>query len=132
MEIKVLFPGNMKVNAKFGNFEVFTDQKKKVGGDETAPEPFSLFLVSIGTCTGAYILSFCKERNIDTEGLGLKLTTEADKEKKRVSKIKIDIQLPSGFPEKYKDAIVKTAELCAVKKHILMPPQFETIAHIKS
>ncbi len=132
MEMEILFPDNMKVNAKFGSFEVLTDQKKKAGGEESAPEPFNIFLASIGTCAGVYVLSFCKERKIDTEGLKLKLKTERDKAKKMLSKITIDIELPPGFPEKYKGAVIKAAELCSVKKHIFDPPQFEIKSWIGS
>ena len=130
--MEILFPENMKVNAKFGKFEVATDQKKKAGGDESAPEPFNLLLVSIGTCAGIYVLSFCKERKIDTEGLKMFLKTETDKVKRMLSKITIDIELPPRFPEKYINAVKKTADLCSVKKHMLEPPEFVINATIKS
>ena len=32
-------------------------------------------------------------------------------------------QQSSQFPEKYKDAVIRSAEQCAVKKHIENPPQ---------
>ncbi|HSF80783.1 MAG TPA: hypothetical protein VLA49_06095 [Anaerolineales bacterium] len=42
-----------------------------------------------------------------------------------VGKIDLEIQVPAGFPEKYLPSLVRTAELCAVKKHFEQPPQFE-------
>jgi ribosomal protein S12 methylthiotransferase accessory factor len=42
-----------------------------------------------------------------------------------VSKVKLDIQLPPEFPEKYKAAVIRAADQCAVKKHFEHPPQFE-------
>lgn len=128
--MEITFPGNLKVNAKFGKFDVPTDQRKRAGGDETAPEPFNLFLASIGTCVGIYVLSFCKERKIDTDGLKITMKTERDKIKRMLSKITIDIVLPPEFPEKYKNAVIKTADLCAVKKHMFDPPEFEINANI--
>ena len=121
----------MKVSAKFGKFEVVTDQKIKAGGDESAPEPFNMFLVSIGTCAGIYVLTFCKERKIDTQGLKMFLKTERDKIKRMLSKITIDIELPPGFPERYINAVKKSADLCSVKKHMFDPPEFEINAWIK-
>jgi putative redox protein len=41
--------------------------------------------------------------------------------------IKIDIRLPEDFPEEYKNAVIKSAELCKVKKTIASPPVFEVI-----
>jgi putative redox protein len=49
---------------------------------------------------------------------------------KRLSKVTLDIMLPVGFPEKYRNAIVKTAELCSVKKVIMNPPEFEITANL--
>jgi putative redox protein len=132
MEMEINFPDKMKAVAKFDKFEVVTDQKIKAGGDESAPEPLKLFLASLGTCTGVYVHSFLKERKLNTEGLKLYLKTESDKEKKMYSKITIDIELPKDFPEKYLSAIQKTAELCAVKKHIMHPPTFVTNVKIKT
>jgi len=132
MEMEIFFPGNMKVGARFGKFEVLTDQRRKAGGDESAPEPFNLFLVSIGTCAGIYALSFCKARKINTDKLRLNLKTETDKEKKMLSKIIIQIDLPPDFPEKYKQPLLKSVDLCSVKKHIFDPPEFEINARILS
>ena len=66
-EMKISFPGNKKVFADYGGFTIETDQTKQEGGDGSAPEPFSLFLASIGTCAGIYVLSFCRERKLDTK-----------------------------------------------------------------
>jgi len=44
--------------------------------------------------------------------------------KNRLSRLTLDILLPPDFPEKYRNAIVKTAELCTVKKVIMDPPEF--------
>jgi ribosomal protein S12 methylthiotransferase accessory factor len=42
-----------------------------------------------------------------------------------VSKVDLEIQVPSTFPEKYRPSLVKSAELCAVKKHFEHPPVFD-------
>ena len=66
MEMEVFFPGGKKVNSTYNGFTVKTDQPKNEGGDGTAPEPYDLFLASIGTCAGVYVVYFCQERGIDT------------------------------------------------------------------
>ena len=132
MEMEIYFPENKKVNAKFGKYEVLTDQKKYAGGDESAPEPFNLFLASIGTCAGIYVISFCQERKLNTDGLKIKLNTEKDKEKKMLSKISLEIILPKDFPEKYKKAVIKSADLCSVKKHMFDPPEFDIKTSVAS
>jgi putative redox protein len=125
MEIVVDFAGDKKINAEFKGFKLETDQSEKSGGGGTAPEPFDLFLASIATCAGYYVLDFCATRDILTGGLRLFLRTERDEEKKMLGKISIDIHLPDRFPEKYKTAVVRAAEACSVKKLMFAPPLFE-------
>lgn len=128
MEMNITFPGGKKVNAEFDGMVVKADQPVKYGGDGTAPTPYALFLASLGTCAGIYVLGFCRERNIPTEGINLTqrleyrptLTGGA-----ALAKIVIDINVPADFPEKYHNALVKVAEQCAVKRTIQNPPEFE-------
>ena len=127
MEIKVTFPGGKKVNAEIGNRTIATDQPATGGGEGSAPTPFDYFLASLGTCAGIYVLSFCQERNIPTEGLGLTQRAEfgeGEGGRKRLARVVMDIDLPEGFPEKYRNAIAKAAGLCSVKKVIMDPPEF--------
>jgi len=123
--ISLGFPGGKRIDAKIGKFTVKTDQSKKYGGEESQPEPFQLFLVSIATCAGIYALSFCDSRKISTEGLALEMTWDYDREVKRITRITLELTLPKGFPEKYESAILRAVDKCTVKKHILTPPEFE-------
>jgi ribosomal protein S12 methylthiotransferase accessory factor len=128
MEMKITFPGGKKVKAEFDGAVVETDQPVKYGGEGSAPTPYQLFLASLGTCAGIFILGFCNERKIPTEGITLTQRMEYIPKLKggaELKKVIIEINLPPGFPEKYEGAVVKVAELCAVKKTIQSPPEFE-------
>ncbi len=125
MEMRISFPGGAAaVNAEFGGHLVQTDQPQRAGGDGSAPAPFDLFLASIGTCAGFYALSFCQKRDIDTRDLSVRLETIRDPERKRVGRIVINVELPSEFPAKYRAAIVRAIDQCAVKRHIIEAPEF--------
>jgi putative redox protein len=121
MELIIDFPGGSKVDAHFGPFTVETDQPPAA----YAPAPFDLFLSSIGTCAGIYVLGFCRQRGLPTEGLKIVQKVFRDPADRMVDRIELDIQLPAGFPEKYREAVIHSAELCAVKKHLERPPRFE-------
>ncbi|NTW55660.1 MAG: osmotically inducible protein C [Chlorobiaceae bacterium] len=123
-EMIITFAGGKKVNAEFGDFDIATDQAPYAGGEGSAPEPFTLFLASIGTCAGIFVYTFCQKRDIPTEGIRLVQTHYYREEGKGIGKIEIAIELPPDFPEKYKDAVVNAANLCAVKRHIMEPPEF--------
>jgi ribosomal protein S12 methylthiotransferase accessory factor len=123
MEIR--FPGGVQVEAEHEGFRILTDQPVSQGGRGDAPSPFDLFLASIGTCAGFYALRFCQQRNLDTTGLALSLTSERDG--KHVSRIRIDVALPQQFPEKYREALLRAIDQCTVKRHIVEPPRIEVL-----
>ena len=123
------FPGGAQVDAHFGPYTITTDQPPQGGGMGSAPTPFATFLASIGTCAGIYVLGFCRQRGISAEGIRLVQGLEVNRSNGMVSKVKLDIQLPPDFPEKYKTAVIRSAEQCAVKKHFEQPPQFEITAN---
>jgi putative redox protein len=131
MEMKIVFPGNKKVDALYNGFRISTDQPAVSGGDGSAPAPFDLFLASLGTCAGIYVLGFCQQRGLSTEGIELTQQMHFDPVKRMISKIDIEIHVPAGFPEQYHDALVKTASLCAVKKHIQDPPAFAITTRVR-
>ncbi|MCX6665181.1 MAG: OsmC family protein [Euryarchaeota archaeon] len=124
MNMEIRFPGGKKVEATYKGYTTLTDQPTHAGGNGSALEPFSLFLVSIGTCTGFYVLSFCQKHDIPTKDISLVLTTEQNDETHLITNITIDIKVPKEFPEQYKNAVIKAAESCAVKKQLDHPPQF--------
>jgi putative redox protein len=125
MEIKVTFPGGKRVDAEYKSFTIKTDQPVYAGGEGSAPAPFDLFLASIATCSGIYVLSFCQEREIPTEGDSIVMKTEKNSETKMIDKISIEINLPPEFPEKYRKAVIRAVDTCSVKAHIFNPPTFE-------
>jgi putative redox protein len=125
MEMIVTFPGGARVDAQFGNHIIKTDQPARSGGEDSAPSPFTLFLGSIATCAGIYVLGFCKQRDLPTEGIRLVQRLEVDPRTGMVAKIGLDIEVPAGFPEKYHEALVRAASQCAVKKHLEHPPAID-------
>jgi ribosomal protein S12 methylthiotransferase accessory factor len=125
MNMEVYFDGNKKVNANLNGTIIKTDQPLQAGGEGTAPSPFELFLASIGTCAGIFIKSFCDQRGLDSENIKIIQKLDFNRATHMIDKIDLEIQLPADFPEKYKDAVIKSANLCAVKKHLMQPPAFD-------
>ncbi|MBN2408137.1 MAG: OsmC family protein [Candidatus Aminicenantes bacterium] len=126
-EIKVTFPGGLRVDAEYKGLVIKTDQPVYQGGDGTAPAPFDLFMVSIATCAGFYVVAFCQEREIPTDNAGVVMRMEKDPVSKLIGKITIEVLLPAEFPEKYKRAVVKAVDTCTVKLNIIKAPAFEIV-----
>lgn len=121
MEMMIDFPGGSRVDAHFGGFTVHTDQPPT----SSAPSPFEVFLASIGTCAGIYVLGFCRQRGLPTEGIRILERVKHAPGTGMVEQIDLEILVPPTFPEKYRDSLIRSAELCAVKKHLENPPRFE-------
>ena len=128
MDIAVTFPGGKRVDARMGEFVVRTDQPKAGGGEESAVAPYDLFLASIATCAGIYVLGFCQARGLPTDGISLKQRVEYDPDTKLARHVHLELELPPTFPEKYRAAVVRAAEGCKVKKTLAAPPTIEVVA----
>lgn len=128
--MEITFDGGKVVTAHSHGHIIKTDQPLSGGGQNTAPSPFELFLAAIGTCAGIYVKSFCDNRSIPTQNIKIVQTTEYNEETGLPTNIKLDINLPSDFPEKYKEAVISVAELCKVKKSMAAPPVFQVITSV--
>lgn len=127
MKMEISFPGGVAVNASYGGFLIKTDQPQEDGGTNQAPSPFSLFLASIGTCTGFYVASFCQKHNIPTDNIKLIADFQRNPSTHMVETITIDIQVPKDFPDQYKNAVIKAADVCTVKRHLEHPPMISLL-----
>ena len=124
-EMEIRFPGGKKVFSDYNGFTIQTDQSAKDGGDNSAPTPSDLFFASLGTCAALYALRFCESRKFDTEKLKIRLEFQSNEKTHMAEKIVFKINLPPEFPEKYNPALIKSMNLCYVKKHLEQPPEFE-------
>jgi ribosomal protein S12 methylthiotransferase accessory factor len=67
---------------------------------------------------------FCKQRGLSTDGIRILQRMHGNPVTGMTEQIDIEIQTPPNFPEKYLPSLVRSAELCAVKKHLEAPPRF--------
>jgi putative redox protein len=129
MEMIIDFPGGSRVDAHFGAHTVKTDQPVQGGGEDSAPTPFAVFLASIGTCAGIYVLGFCRQRGLPTDGIQIVEKVNYSQMGMAAS-IDLEIQVPAEFPAKYYDALVRSADQCKVKQTIANPPQFNVYTKV--
>jgi ribosomal protein S12 methylthiotransferase accessory factor len=126
MEILIDFPGGSRVDAHFGKFTIPTDQPPAA----SAPTPFDVFLASIGTCAGIYVLGFCQQRGLPTQGIRIVQRIHPNPSTRMIDQIDLEIIVPPSFPEKYRDSLIRSAELCKVKKHLEQPPKFNVVTQV--
>jgi putative redox protein len=128
MEMIIDFPGGSRVDAHFGSFTVATDQPPAA----SAPSPFEIFLASIGTCAGIYVAGFCQSRNLPTDGIRIIERINHSRTTGMLESVGLEIQVPPEFPEKYRNSLIHSAQLCAVKKTLENPPRFDITTAVVS
>ena len=122
-ELEVSLPGGRRVEARVGRHVIQTDQPLDNGGGDTAASPFELFLASIGTCAGIFVQGFCAKRGIPYEEI--RIVERADFDAQGVlQRVDLELQLPSSFPARYREAIIQVVDQCSVKRAIAAQPQF--------
>lgn len=126
MKVAIEFPGGRRVDAQLRGHRVATDQPAEAGGGDAAPSPFELFFVSLATCAGYYALRFCESRQIEREGLDVELQVERGPNHGPITAVRLLVTLPEGFPERYREALLRAVDQCAVKKFIAAPAPIET------
>jgi len=125
MDIEVYFEEGAKVNARLGKHVVKTDQKVHGGGEDSAPAPFDYFLASLATCAGIYVKVFCDNRGIDSSKIRIMQKHRNDPQTRKLKGIDLDIILPEDFPDKYREAVIKAVDQCAVKRILKDPPEID-------
>ncbi len=125
MEINVNFLENLRLEAKFDDFTVVTDQPIRYKGDGSAPSPFDYFLASSALCAAYFVRVYCKARDIPTENIRLSQNNIVDPENRYNQIFKIQVELPEDISEKDRKGILRSIDRCTVKKVVQTGPTFE-------
>jgi ribosomal protein S12 methylthiotransferase accessory factor len=104
-----------------------SESAKSAGGQDQHPRRLQLSWHR-SVRARAFMLGFCQQRGIPTNGIKIAQRMHSDRMTGLVGQIDLEIQLPPDFPEKYKAAVIRSAEQCAVKKHLEHPPVFNIVA----
>lgn len=120
------------MDAHFGPYTVPTDQPQAGGGEGLAPTPFAVFLSTIGTCAGIYVLGFCRSRNLPTDGIRIIERIYSNRATGLVDSVDLEILVPPDFPEKYYNALILSAEQCKVKQQLANPPVFNITTQVSN
>ena len=124
MEIKVNFLENLRLEAKFDDFSVITDQPIRYKGDGSAPGPFDYFLASSALCAAYFVRVYCLSRNIPSDDIRLSQNNIVDPENRHKQIFKIQVELPESIPEKDRQGILRSIDRCTVKKTVQEGPEF--------
>jgi len=118
----ITLPLGRRVEARIRGHVIHTDQPGEKGGSDSAPTPYELFLASIGTCAGLFVQSFCSARGIPTGGIAIRQTVHYGKDGE-IEEVELLIDLPSTFPEAFREPLLNAVDLSSVKRVLARPPR---------
>ncbi|MFI4940333.1 MAG: OsmC domain/YcaO domain-containing protein, partial [Burkholderiales bacterium] len=124
MEIKVNFLDKLRLEAKFDDFTVVSDQPIRYKGDGSAPGPFDYFLASSALCAAYFVKLYCATRNIPTDNIRLSQNNIVDPENRYRQIFKIQVELPADISAKDRQGILRSIDRCTVKKVVQAGPEF--------
>lgn len=124
MSMKVKHLSGLKFSAKVRNHEIISDQPSPTGED-SGPTPPELFISSLATCIGVYVVDYCKRAGLPYEGLTMDAGWEKATNPGRIGRIEIKVNLPGKVSEEREKAILRVAEHCTVHNTITIKPEIK-------
>jgi len=130
MEMEITFPEGRYMEGRYKDFVVRLGPSEEPWWEGERPAPFDMFIMSIGLCTGSMIWAFLDHRSLPVGEVKIILRRETDEKIHMITEITTVLNMPADFPEKYRNAIARVADACAVKKHMVQAPKFTTEVNI--
>ncbi|MBQ4493197.1 MAG: OsmC family protein [Elusimicrobiaceae bacterium] len=106
-----------KVEVRVNNYIVHTDMPREVGGDNSAPNPFEMFMASFLACQAVFAMAFVEKNNMKKEDFSFRAEPVFD-DKGLISKMTTIVKIPSDFPTEKEATFINVLKTCKVGKHI--------------
>jgi putative redox protein len=126
MEIRVQYDGGVRFTADARGHRVVCDQPISNAGTDTGMTPPEFLLASLGTCAGYYAAQYLKTRNLETQGLEIKVSAEKELKPARLATFRIEVTVP-GLPPEHEAGMRRAVDACLIKNTLAQPPAIETV-----
>jgi len=123
--ITVTWDGGLRFTADIRGHRITVDQPVQAGGSDSAPMPIELLPASLGTCVALYVKQFLATRDLDPTGLTVEVTAHGAPNPHRLGRIELQVLIPGGVPERYRDAVRRAAESCTVHHTLTHSPEID-------
>jgi putative redox protein len=128
-KLVVKHEGRVSSSINVRGHKIIVDVPPTLGGEDKGPTPVDLLAGSLGSCIAFYISSYCVEAKLPHEGFEIEVEYEVDMATHCVPVLKVDVRMPSDFPEARIPALKKVAGACTVHNTLCRVPEIHlTIA----
>jgi uncharacterized OsmC-like protein len=121
--VRVTHLGGDRFELAVRQHRLLTDQPINDGGDDTAPTPVELFVLSMAACVAFYARRYIARHDLPTEGLHVEADYSMASHPTRVAAITLRIAVPVGVPFDKWEALEAVARHCTIHNTLELPPR---------
>ncbi len=116
------YKGDMLFESKVGEHRITIDVPESMGGKNRGLMPPQLFIISLGSCVGAFVAKYAEEHGLNTEGMRVDVDFDKADHPIRLTNIKVTVRIPNAdcSDECRRNALLHVAEHCPVHETIEM------------
>ena len=115
--MEITFEKKKKIVAKYEGHTVVTDLAIDAGGEDTALNPFQLFLTALCSCTSLFMRIFYEKHDLSIEDAKLDASFDFDADG-NVKQVNMIVHVGKDFPMEKKEALLLNMKACKVRKHV--------------
>ncbi len=120
--LRVDYSGGIGFRASARGHVLNIDLPVEKGGQDKGMTPPELFISSLGSCIGVYVVRYCQTAGLNSEGLGVDISWELSEDKTMISKIDVELSLPNADVGKRANAVLSAAHRCLLHNTIQGQP----------
>jgi putative redox protein len=124
--VKVSHENDFKFKVNCRDHEIVTDLPA-AGSKDAGPTPPELFIASLGSCIGIYVVDYCKRHNVPYKGMTVELGWEDAKAPLRIGSIVARVEMPEGIPQEHYEKLRRVAEMCKIHNTLTHTPSIKMI-----
>jgi putative redox protein len=121
--ITVTWDGGVRFTADVRGHKLTVDQPPQGGGQDAGPMPLELLPASLATCVALYVQQFLVTRGLDAAGMQVQVAAKGAANPNRIGRFEVMVSVPNGVPERYRDALIRTAQSCTVHHTLMHTPE---------
>ncbi len=131
--------GKFQHLVRVGNHEIFADEPKKVGGDDTGLGPYDLLLAGLGACTSMTMRMYAERKGIKATKLGVTLSHEkvhaddcaecAAEGNQKIDVMRRELFFEGDMSDEERAKLVEIANKCPV--HRTLESDIEVLTSVK-
>ena len=115
--LEAKYVDSKKVEVRVNNFILHTDMPIEAGGQNSAPNPFEMFMASFIACQAVFAMAYIEKNGLKKEDFSFRAEPVYD-DKGLITKMTTIVKIPANFPKDKEVSFINVLKTCKVGKHL--------------